>query len=51
MGEWSEARHLDRYLDLVNQARTTQPGQSLYRPVLTRVARRSEATANRLTPD
>ncbi len=51
MGEWSEARHLERYLDLVNQARTMRPGQSLYRPALARVGRRSEATADRRTPD
>ena len=51
MGEWSEARHLDRYLELVNQVRATRSSQPLYRPALARAARRFEAPAERLTPN
>ncbi len=51
MGEWSETWHLDQYLALIDQARTARPGRPLYRPALPRLARWSEATANRLTPD
>jgi glycosyltransferase involved in cell wall biosynthesis len=45
MGEWSESRHLDRYLALIEQARASRPRRTLYRPALTRLARRSSLTA------
>ncbi len=52
IGEWSEAQHLDRYLALIDQARTSRTEGSLYRPALTRVARRSSrSAADRRTPD
>ena len=52
MGEWSESRHIERYLGLVDQIVASRPGsQSFYRPALARVARRSSRTAEPLTPD
>jgi glycosyltransferase involved in cell wall biosynthesis len=36
IGEWSESRHLERYFDLVEQARSARRGPSPYRPVLAR---------------
>jgi glycosyltransferase involved in cell wall biosynthesis len=40
MEEWSETRHLERYLTLIGQARASRPERLLYRPALARLARR-----------
>jgi glycosyltransferase involved in cell wall biosynthesis len=44
MGEWSEGQHLERYLGLIDQARASRPARAIYRPALTRVARRASRT-------
>ena len=41
VGEWSEARHLDRYLGLIDQIVKAKPGRSPYRPAMARVGRRA----------
>jgi glycosyltransferase involved in cell wall biosynthesis len=36
LGEWSESEHVDCYLALIDRARASRPGRSLYRPALAR---------------
>jgi hypothetical protein len=42
MGEWSESRHLERYLALIARARASRPSRPLYRPALVWGDRRSQ---------
>jgi glycosyltransferase involved in cell wall biosynthesis len=46
MGEWSETRHLERYLALIDRAQAARREPSIYRPALSRVALRSRQTAD-----
>jgi glycosyltransferase involved in cell wall biosynthesis len=41
MGEWSETRHVERYLALIERVRSARQDRSLYRPALARLERRS----------
>jgi hypothetical protein len=45
IGEWSEAEHLERYLDLIQRARAGRSGQLVYRPALARADRRRQPVA------
>ena len=51
IGDWSEARHLERYLDLVEQARSVRRGGSPYRPVLARTGWLARPAAGQTSPD
>ncbi|HZW30036.1 MAG TPA: glycosyltransferase family 4 protein [Isosphaeraceae bacterium] len=42
MGEWSEAQHIERYLALIERARAGRSGRLIYRPAVTRPARRRQ---------
>ena len=50
IGEWSETRHLERYLELVERAMASRRDRSPYRPALTRT-RRLRRTATRISSD
>jgi len=41
-GEWSEDRHLDSYLAMIEKARASRAGRSFYKPALARLAARSQ---------
>jgi glycosyltransferase involved in cell wall biosynthesis len=42
MGEWSESRHIEGYLDLIARARAARRGHPVYRPARAQAARRSQ---------
>jgi glycosyltransferase involved in cell wall biosynthesis len=51
VGEWSEDRHLERYLGLVERARSVQRGPSPYRPVLARTGWLARPSAGQAAAD
>ncbi len=51
MGEWSEDRHLKRYLALIDQASVARSGRLPYRPALARLAGRASRTSADQVPD
>jgi glycosyltransferase involved in cell wall biosynthesis len=51
VGDWSEERHLERYLDLVERARSVRRGPLPYRPVLARTGWLARPASGQAAPD
>ena len=51
IGEWSEGRHLERYLDLIERARSARRDRSPYRPALARTRRPGRSAASGVNGD
>ncbi len=47
VGEWSEDRHVERYMEIVERARSARCDHSPYRPALARTGRRRRAAVMR----
>jgi glycosyltransferase involved in cell wall biosynthesis len=51
IGEWSEAEHMERYLALIEQARSKRLGRTPYRPVLARTGWLARPAAGQTSSD
>lgn len=51
VGEWSEERHVERYMDILERARSTRRDHSTYRPALARTGRLRRSAVARTSPD